>query len=94
MTGAATRVGDLLEEFAERGIFRGFSRRDGRGANGAFRLRWHRDHLFEWEWNEARQTLRIACVLPAVPADSPMYRDSHSLTLSSLYHTSHHILVS
>ena len=73
--GAATRVGDLLEEFAERGIFGGFTRQDGRGANGAFRLRWHRDHLFEWVWNEARQTLRIGCVLPAVPADSPMYRE-------------------
>ena len=66
--GAAIRVGDLLEEFAARGVFGGFSRQDSRGANGKFRLRWHRDHVFEWVWNEARQTLRIACVLPAVPA--------------------------
>lgn len=72
---AASRVGDLLEEYAERGVFGGFSRQQGRGSNAEFRLRWHRDQLFQWLWNEAKQTLRVGCVLPAVPADSVMYRD-------------------
>jgi hypothetical protein len=71
--GAAGRVGDLLEHYAGRGIFRGFSRQQ-RGSSAEFRLRWHRDQVFQWVWNESKQTLRIACVLPAVPANSPMYR--------------------
>jgi hypothetical protein len=72
--GAAEQVGDLLEYYAARGIFSGFSRQQ-RGRGGArFLLRWHRDQLFEWVWNEAKQTLRISCVLPSVPADSAMYR--------------------
>lgn len=73
--GAANRVGDLLEEYAGRGVFSGFSRHEGRAGNAEFRLRWHRDQLFQWVWSEARQTLRISCVLPAVPARSGMYRE-------------------
>jgi hypothetical protein len=73
--GAAEQVGDLLEDCAGRGLFSGFSRRETRGGNGEYRLRWHRRQLFEWHWNERRQTLRIGCVLPAVPANSAMYRD-------------------
>ena len=73
--GAAVQVGDLLEEYAGRGVFSGFSRHDGQRGSAEFHSRWHRDQLFQWAWNEARQTLRISCVLPAVPADSSMYRE-------------------
>jgi hypothetical protein len=69
------QVGDLLEAYAGRGVFRGFSRHDSGGRVAVFHLLWHRDQLFEWAWNNARQTLRISCVLPAVPARSPMYRE-------------------
>lgn len=72
--GAAARIGDLLEHYAGRGIFRGFSRQAQRPGSAEFRLRWHRDQVFQWAWNESKQTLRIGCVLPAVPASSPMYR--------------------
>jgi len=75
LTTSASRIGDLLEAYAGRGVFSGFSRREGRAGNAEFRLRWHRDQLFQWVWNEARQTLRISCILPAVPAKSAMYRD-------------------
>jgi len=70
----AQRVGDLLEHYAGRGVFRGFGRQAQRGRSAEFRLRWHRDQVFQWVWNESKQTLRIGCVLPAVPANSPMYR--------------------
>ena len=73
--GAATQVGDLLEDFAGRGLVSGFSRRETRGGNGEYRLRWHRRQLFELQWIERRQTLRVGCVLPAVPAGSAMYRE-------------------
>lgn len=76
--GSARRVGDLLEDYARRGVFRAFSRHDG-GKGGArsaqYRLRWHRDQVFQWVWSEPRQTLRIGCVLPAVAAKSSMYRE-------------------
>jgi hypothetical protein len=70
----AQQVGDLLEHYAGRGVFRGFGRQVQRGRSAEFRLRWHRDQVFQWVWNESKQTLRIGCVLPAVPANSPMYR--------------------
>ncbi len=72
---AATEVGDILEGYASRGVFRGFSRHQGRGGKGVFRLLWHRDQVFQLEFDNRRQRLRIACVIPAVPAASPMYRD-------------------
>jgi hypothetical protein len=72
--GAASQVGDLLEHYAGRGIFSGFSRQAQRPGGAEFRLRWHRDQVFQWVWNESKQTLRIGCVLPAVPAKSAMYR--------------------
>ncbi len=72
--GAASQVGDLLEYYAERGVFSGFSRQQERPGGARFLLRWHRDQLFRWDWSEAKQTLRIDCVLPAVPAKSAMYR--------------------
>lgn len=72
--GASEQVGDLLEYYAGRGIFSGFSRQLQGSGRARFLLRWHRDQVFEWVWNERRQTLRISCVLPAVPADSAMYR--------------------
>jgi len=70
---AAAAVGDLLEYYAGRGVFSGFSRQGERGGKAEFRLRWHRGHVFQWVWNEPKQTLRIGCVLPAVPADTAMY---------------------
>ncbi|MCB1702097.1 MAG: hypothetical protein KDI14_14815 [Halioglobus sp.] len=73
--GAAGQVGDLLEHYASRGVFRGFSRQYERAGGAEFRSRWHRDQVFQWVWNEARQTLRISCVLPAVPSGSTMYPD-------------------
>jgi len=72
---AATEVGDILEAYARRGVFRGFSRDQGRGGKGLFRLLWHRDQVFQLAFDNRRQRLRIACVIPAVPAASPMYRD-------------------
>ena len=72
---SAGQVGDILEDYARRGVFRAFSRQEGRGGKGAYRLLWHRDQLFELAYDPGRQTLRLACALPAVPARSSMYRE-------------------
>ena len=69
------QVGDLLQEYAERGVFRGFSRQRQTRQQGEFRVRWHRDQVFQWTYDRPRRRLRVAGVLPAVPAGSAMYRD-------------------
>ncbi len=71
---SAQQVGDILQGYADRGVFRGFSRRESRGGKGSYRLLWHRDQVFELEFDPRRQTLRLACVLPSVPPRSTMYR--------------------
>ncbi len=75
MTDHAQLVGDILQEYAERGIFRGFSRAP---AKGSYRVLWLRDQLFEWRWNDAKKSLRITCVLPQVAPQSAMYRELRS----------------
>lgn len=69
------QVGDLLQEYAERGVFHGFSRQRQTRQQGEFRVRWHRDQLFQWVYDRRRRSLRVARVLPAVPPGSAMYRD-------------------
>ncbi len=67
-------VGDILEEYAERRVFQGFSRRESGNTRGRYQVLWHRKQVFELTYDSAKKSLRIACVLPNVPADSPMYK--------------------
>ena len=79
----------ILEGYAERGVFRGFSRGPGSNRKGSnrksgnrksssrkasFRLLWHRDRLFELILDLDRHTLRFPLVLPHVDAKSTMYQ--------------------
>ena len=68
-------VGDLLQEYAERGVFRGFSRQRQTRQKGEFRVRWHRDQVFQWDYDRRRRSIRVASVLPAVPSGSAMDRE-------------------
>jgi hypothetical protein len=68
-------VASVLEEYAKRGIFRGFSRRPTRGGKAVFKMLWHRDRNFELIVDPARKTLRFPVVLPQVPAGSSMYAE-------------------
>ncbi|MBE9540626.1 MAG: hypothetical protein IMF06_16205 [Proteobacteria bacterium] len=70
-----TQVGDILEEYAARGVFQGFSREEISRQRGLYRVQWHRKQLFEITYDGAKKSLRIACVLPQVPAKSAMYRE-------------------
>ena len=74
MTSDVALVGDTLEEYARRGIFQGFARQRESRQQGEFRVLWHRGQRFEWTWDGGKRSLRIACVLPEVPARSAMYR--------------------
>jgi hypothetical protein len=67
-------VNAILEGYAERGVFRGFSRGPDSNRKASFRLLWHRDRLFELIVDLDRHTLRFPLVLPQVDPKSTMYR--------------------
>ncbi len=71
----------VLEEFANRGVFRGFSRGNVRAGRCSFKLLWHRDRLFEVIVDPHRRRIRIPVVLPDVPAGSCMFRDFREFVL-------------
>ena len=79
---AVDLVSGILETYAARAVFRGFSR--GRASNGraTFKMLWHRDRLFELILDTKRKTLRIPLVLPEVPARSSMYREVREFVTS------------
>jgi len=61
-------VTEILQSYADRGVFRGFS------ANGStFRMVWHYDRTFEMRLDARRRTLRFPVLLPGVPAN--MYEE-------------------
>lgn len=68
-------VAETLENYARRGVFRGFSRGPLRNGKIAFRMVWHLDRAFDLIFDSNRGTMRFPLVLPDVPAASKMYLD-------------------
>lgn len=68
-------VAETLENYAQRGVFRGFSQGPVRHERVAFKLVWHREQTFELIFDAQRNTLRFPLVLPKVPAASAMYQE-------------------
>lgn len=66
-------VAATLQNYASRGVFRGFSRGPVKNGRAAFRMVWHRDRAFEFIVDANRGTMRFPLVLPHVPAK--MYLD-------------------
>jgi hypothetical protein len=71
----ADLVATILETYADRGVFRGFSKTAADAGKAAFKMLWHRDRLFELILDVPKKTLRLPVVLPEVPASSSMYRE-------------------
>ncbi|MBI3678805.1 MAG: hypothetical protein HY235_00115 [Acidobacteria bacterium] len=69
------QVAGILEGYASRGVFRGFSRGAARQGKAVFKMTWHKDRSFELIVDAKRNTLRIPVVLPEVPSNSAMYRE-------------------
>ncbi len=65
----------LMEDYAKRGVFRGFHALPVRKGVAAFHMVWHRDRVFDLIVDTHKKTLRIPVVLPAVPARSPLYKN-------------------
>lgn len=64
-----------LEEYANRGVFRGFSSGPLRSGKATFRLKWHQEKLYDFVFDANKRTLRFPLLLPNVPASSPMYTE-------------------
>lgn len=65
----------LMEGYAKRGVFRGFSKQRARNGVAAFQMTWHRERIFDLIVDTRKKTIVIPVVLPAVPAGSPLYKD-------------------
>ncbi len=68
-------IGETLENYARRGIFRRFSRGAFKNGTASFRMVWHRDRVFNFVFDSKRGTMRFPLVLPHVASDSRMYLD-------------------
>jgi hypothetical protein len=65
----------ILEEYAAKAVFRGFSAHPKAGGKAAYKMVWHHDRPFELLLDASKRTLRFPAVLPGVPARSAMYRE-------------------
>ena len=65
----------ILEGYAEKAVFRGFSAHAVRGGKATYRMIWHHDRPFELLLDVPQKTLRFPAVLPGVPPRSAMYRE-------------------
>ncbi len=65
----------ILQGYADRAVFRGFSRGPVRRGKTSFKILWHRDRFFDLILDESKGTLHFPLVLPAVPPRSAMYRE-------------------
>src|SRR4051794_32257538 len=63
---AVQHVTDLLENYASRGIFRGFSRGAATASRASYKIVWHRNREFELVFDARKSTLKMPSVLPAV----------------------------
>jgi hypothetical protein len=68
-------VTGILEGYAAKAVFRGFSAHPGAKGQASYRMIWHHDRPFEMLLDAGRKTLDFPEVLPGVPARSPMYRE-------------------
>ncbi len=68
-------VASTLSGYAERGVFRGFSRDAIRRGVATFKIVWHHNRVFLLTFDVAKGELRFRDVLENVPASSPMYRE-------------------
>jgi hypothetical protein len=68
-------VRNVLQGYAGRGVFRGFSAGPVQGGKATFRMTWHYHRTFELVLDPRRHTLRFPRLLPDVTANSSLYRE-------------------
>jgi hypothetical protein len=70
---AMDRITDVLENYAERGVFRGFSKVSREDRKATFRVAWHRDRFYDLLLDLDANTLHMPVMLPEV--DREMFED-------------------
>jgi len=68
-------VTGILEGYAAKAVFRGFSAHPKRGGKAAYKMVWHHDRPFELLLDVPNGTLLFPALLPGVPSRSDMYRE-------------------
>jgi hypothetical protein len=71
-----------MEDYAKRGVFRGFTRVPARKGIAAFSMIWHCDRVFDLFVDSRKRTIQIPVVLPAVPPRSPLYKNFKAFVAS------------
>jgi hypothetical protein len=66
-------VGKILEGYAQKAVFRGFSHAGVRAGVATFRFQWHKNQMFDLVFDPKKRSLRFPVILPKVPR--PMYDD-------------------
>jgi hypothetical protein len=72
-----------MEDYAKRGVFRGFNKLPIRRGVAAFQMIWHWDRRFDVIARPRTKTITIPVLLSAVPARSSLYRDFKAFVKSS-----------
>jgi hypothetical protein len=68
-------VTGIMQGYAEKAVFRGFSAHPKRGGQAVYKMIWHHDRPFELSLDVPKKTLCFPEVLPGVSVRSPMYRE-------------------
>ena len=64
-----TKVDETLELYANKGVFRGFSRTLTRDKVVYYRMQWHKDRFYDLHFDTTKSSLRFPVVLPKVPRE-------------------------
>lgn len=70
-----SRVCSLMEEYAKRGVFRGFTKQPERDGVVTFKLTWHRDRIFDVTVDTRKKSIVLPVLLANVPSRSALYKD-------------------
>jgi hypothetical protein len=70
---AAALVAEILQNYANRGVFRSYTRAADIGGKAVFKMIWHHDRPLEMVMDRAKKTLRFPVLLPGFTSDSAMY---------------------
>jgi hypothetical protein len=67
-------VGNVLQTYAKRGVFRGYAEGESRRGKTVYKMLWHYGLVFELELDAKTGTLLFPIVLPHVTSRSAMYQ--------------------
>ena len=67
-------VGSVLENYAHKGVFRGFGRVPNQRGKPSFKMQWHHGKTFVLLFDPKTLTLRFPVLLPEVPANSATHK--------------------